>query len=130
MAPPLYRPERYQGSARRRPCFESWHWKQVTADLAEAWSFITDIARGEPRTPQRSRTLVAVQIPPTQKDGVEVLAKSWLPEDLLPDRYDAVHSESETGRSRRRNGVGNLRDPLFLDDNAKNPDVPARDAAR
>jgi hypothetical protein len=32
MAPPLYRPERYQGSARRRPCFESWHWKQVMAE--------------------------------------------------------------------------------------------------
>jgi len=47
MAPHFWHPERYQGSSRRRRYFEGWYWKHVTADLAESWSFIPGIARGE-----------------------------------------------------------------------------------
>jgi tocopherol cyclase len=42
-----WRQEAYQGSGRRRRYFEGWYFKQVSADLSEAWAFIPGISRGD-----------------------------------------------------------------------------------
>jgi hypothetical protein len=39
--------EYYKGAHRKRRYFEGWYFKQVSADLGEAWSFIPGISRGE-----------------------------------------------------------------------------------
>ncbi len=43
---PLWKPEVYQGKNRSRNYFEGWYFKQVSAGLDEAWSFIAGISRG------------------------------------------------------------------------------------
>lgn len=50
---PLFRPELFQGSRKRRSYFEGWYFKQVSADASKAWAFIPGVsmnADGSSRT--------------------------------------------------------------------------------
>ena len=47
--PRLFRPPLFQGSLSRSGYFEGWYFKQVSADLAQVWSFIPGVALSEER---------------------------------------------------------------------------------